>query len=171
MQQRTPKDYSWPQPSTNEILKVYKPVSRVSAALWCLIDGAVAAACWSVASTFNHTWIVPVVGLLAFVFSMLALQCLFRALGSRQPTVAVLKSGLSIGDRFFPWSAISHVDFHENHIHGHHGSPSHHSYRWDIYLENGSKVSLDGSDFGLEYLQPEALNKVLKEKGLLRHPL
>src|SRR5436305_2437157 len=109
IQQRAPRDYPWPQQSTNEVLTVYKPVSRVWAALWCFLDGAIAVACGSVASAFDHTWVVPVMGLLAFVFSMLALQCLFSAIGSPDPTVSILKTGLSIDNRFILWIAISHV--------------------------------------------------------------
>jgi len=167
-QRPAPKEYPWPQPSLNEVLTVFKPASRAWAALWCLLAGAVSVVCWSVASAYDHTWVVPIMGLLAFVFSMLALQSFFSALGSRDPTVAILKSGLSIDDRFFPWNAISHVDFHENHIHGHHGSPSYRSYGWQIYLENGSTVSLHGSNLALEYLKSGELNRVFKEKGVLR---
>ena len=39
---------------------------------------------------------------------------------------------------------------------------------WQLFLENGATVSLSSSDIGLEYLKPEHLNKMFKEKGLLK---
>ena len=124
VQQPAPKNYPWPQASMNEVLKVYKPVSSNAAFLGGILFCVVAAFCFIVASKFDNIVAVAMPGLLGFGFAMLGLQCLSSAIypGS---TITIFKSGMSIDNRFFPWSAIICVYFHENHTHGHHGSPSH----------------------------------------------
>lgn len=145
------------------VLLSAQPETRGEAGKALVISAIVAVCAFAIAAQFNHTWAVPIFGLIGVVAVMMAANSFSSTISPSGPALTVRAEDICFDQRVIKWDQIDRVVYRRTKFDHHHGL---HTYGSDWSFFSGER-RLGG--FGVSHVVPggdyfnhDVLNRIIK---------